>query len=224
MRNRLRPSLQQFPAQPHAGSDAGAFDDLLKVEDETPAEVQPASEFPVSFSWNLTPGAGGDPLVPEAAPEPEPQPELEQPQESVPRPVAEPVAPAAAVDETPAPAPAPVPVPVPVEHSSVEAAPEPEPEPEPEPIAPSPASWVIPAPEPEAPAEPEPPRTIFDPLPAAPPEPEQSHGFAALLGLRRAGAQRSVRPVGHRRHHERHPHRPLSPEPVDLGVRGAEHP
>ena len=51
------------PSTPAPNAGAG-FDDLLGSVLEEPAAVEDAqTEFPVAFNWNLTPGAGGDPLV-----------------------------------------------------------------------------------------------------------------------------------------------------------------
>lgn len=97
-----------------------AFDDLLATEEPEAADTaevaEPAEEYPIAFSWNLTPGGGSDPLVapdaepaaaaappqaPPAAPVPAPQASAG---ETVPAPqasAAEPV-PAAAREEFPA--------------------------------------------------------------------------------------------------------------------------
>ncbi|MGO4536952.1 hypothetical protein [Leifsonia sp. 2MCAF36] len=88
--------------------DAGRFDDLLRKEDQAaPAEPEP-SQFPVAFSWNLTPGEGADPLV---APEPEPEPEPE-PAAVEPTPLREPDAVAGESASVVAPEPAPLVPPV----------------------------------------------------------------------------------------------------------------
>ena len=185
---------------PFAEAEAGRFDDLLSTEEDAPAEEPAPTEYPVAFSWNLTPGEGADPLV-EAEPEPEPaepEPEPIAQEDAVAAPESEPVpppAPAPAIPVIPEPAqpsasqsplfePFEAPQtdvpPAPDEPASDESAPD-------EPAEETPAavrSWVIESPTPAQPAEPEPPRSIFDAPPAVPAaEASESHGLAALLGF-----------------------------------------
>jgi hypothetical protein len=184
-------------ASPGQVEQPAGFDDLLGRADAEPVvDDEPQTEFPVSFSWNLTPGAGGDPLVeaeapdvtepiagesepiaagPETAPfSPEPEPGLEF----------EPL-PATAEPDAEAPA---------IEFFEPEPEPAPAPEAQPDPEAYPPTgrhSWVIATPPAPVPlAEPEPPRTIFDAPGSSGNEDEPAeedgndgHGLAALLGF-----------------------------------------
>ncbi|WP_157780403.1 hypothetical protein [Leifsonia xyli] len=183
-----------------------SFEDLLGSPPDEPAvQEQPASEFPVAFSWNLTPGTATDPAV-----------EADRPDDSAPT-VALPVTPERAEESESAsprePEAAPPLVPPvyrspladPVEPPPVDASlagvEPPVPSDAPPTVEPTgeipvaARSWVIEPSQPPQAAEPERPRTIFDPPPAPPAEAEddESHGLAALLGL---GASDAEKPSG----------------------------
>lgn len=191
------PPVAPSDAEPAAPASSGAaeparldqpapFDELLgsAIEEPEAAEESP-TEFPVAFSWNLTPGVGADPLVEEEEPAGPPPPA---------------VADAEPTDSTPA-----DPTPTGVEPSAegptapVAAAPSVEPEPEPdaepplippvfrstfvEPATPGSAGIFAPSVAPEEPSTPEsiedeePPAEVrswvIEPaLPAPAPEPE----------------------------------------------------
>jgi len=186
------------PSTPRPSAQAG-FDDLLGSVLEEPAAVDDGqTEFPVAFNWNLTPGAGGDPLVEASSVEDSVRADSEDgpaASEDVPAP---PPAPAAAPVLPPQPpivpplvSPvyrAPVVEPPVVEPSPVESVGEESPldAPAEEPPA---RSWVIPAAEPAAPVAPaadEKPRTIFDSPATDVPDGDDTadgHGLAALLGF-----------------------------------------
>ncbi|WP_374009341.1 septum formation family protein [Leifsonia sp. LS-T14] len=176
-------------AEPTEAPEGGGFDDLLAADSATPPVHEPvAEEFPVAFSWNLTPGSGGDPLAePESAPsEPEsapsePESAPSEPESAPSEPESAPVPPVyrSPLADVFDPSPPPAEEPAEEEPAAVEPAAE---EPAPEPPA-AVRSWVIPAPEPQQPAEPEPPRTIFDAPPAVAEDDSESHGLAALLGF-----------------------------------------
>ncbi|MGO4592343.1 hypothetical protein AB4Z18_00845 [Leifsonia sp. 2TAF2] len=195
-------------AEAHVDADADAdadaepapFDELLGRPTQEPVrEEEPAAEFPVAFNWNLTPGAGGDPLVesePVPAEESEPEPvEESEPATEAAAPVTRPVEHTPAlfepvVPEVPEPEPEPddgEPFTPPVRRSNyiepvtgpASTVPTLEPTPPVEPAEPTEptaaGSWVIEPeqPTPAAPEEPEQPRSIFD---APAPEDESESG------------------------------------------------
>ncbi|GAA2049322.1 hypothetical protein [Leifsonia soli] len=172
------------PSEPARPDQPAPFDELLgsAIEEPEAAEESP-TEFPVAFSWNLTPGVGADPLVEEEPAGPPPpaaadaEPTDSTPADPTPTALFEPVG-GEPVDVAPSPiAPSPI-APTGVEPSAegptapVAAAPSVEPEPEPdaepplippvfrstfvEPATPRSAGIFAPSVTPEEPSTPEP--------------------------------------------------------------------